>query len=152
MEDVRGVKVGVDAPPLGRRLAATGIGWAFALLAALPFAVLVAAIAWAAGASTHQIAGNGLIGVAVVVAGVHLPAGLLAAISMPAAWRRLTNLTSTPRQAARATVPTMITVAILEAVKAGLPTIGYLIGTVLQATVLLVPITLRGLPGAAPSR
>jgi hypothetical protein len=135
-------------PLAGRRLIATALGWIVAVIASLPVAVTAAGIAVLSGASGAQIVGSGPVGVAVVILGVHLPSGLVAAVSMPAAWRRLVGETTTFGRAVRVTLPTMVAVAGLEAVKAALPAIGYLGVTVLQLALALVPFTMRGLPGA----
>jgi hypothetical protein len=94
--------------------------------------VTAAGIAVLSGASGAQLVGSGRVGVAVVILGVHLPAGLVAAVSMPAAWRRIVGETTTFGRAVRVTLPTMVAVAGLEAVKAVLPAVGYLGVTVLQ--------------------
>ena len=138
-------------PVAGRRLVATALGWVVAVIASLPVVAAAAGIAVLSGATSAQITGSGPIGVAVVVLGVHLPAGVLAAITIPAVWRRILCQTTTFRRAVRVTLPTMIAVAALEAVKAGLPALGYLGVTVIQLTLALVLFTMRGLPGALPA-
>jgi hypothetical protein len=138
-------------PEAGRRLIATALGWIVAVIASLPVAAAAAGIAVLSGATSAQITGSGPVGVAVVVLGLHLSAGVLAAITIPAAWRRVLRQTTTFRRAIRVTLPIMSAVAALEAVKAGLPALGYLAVTVLQLTLALAPFTMRGLPGAVPA-
>lgn len=138
-------------PGPGRRLIATALGWIVAVIASLPVAASTAGIAVLSGATSAQITGSGPVGVAVVVLGVHLPAGVLAAITIPAAWRQTLRQTTSFRRAIRVTLPTMTAVAALETVKAGLPALGYLAVSILQLTLALAPFTMRGLPGAVPA-
>jgi hypothetical protein len=124
-------------PVAGRRLIATALGWTVAIIASLPISLTAVWIAALSGASRAQI-----------ILGLHLPTGLLAGVSIAAVWRRVVGRTTTFGRALRVTLPTMVAVAGLEAVKATLPAIGYLGVTVLQLAFALVPLTMRGLPGA----
>lgn len=146
---------GSAVPPRNRagagwRLIATALGWIAAVIASLPIAASAVAIALLAGASGPQIAGNGRVGVAVVIFGGQLPAGVIAAGTIPAAWRRIVGQTTTFRRAFALTLPTMGAVAALEAVKARLPAPAYVAVSVLQLTLALAPLTVRGLPGSGP--
>jgi len=105
----------------GRRLIATALGWTVAIIASLPISLTAVWIAALSGASRAQI-----------ILGLHLPTGLLAGVSIAAVWRRVVGRTTTFGRALRVTLPTMVAVAGLEAVKAKLPAIGYLGVTVLQ--------------------
>ncbi|MEP7021430.1 MAG: hypothetical protein ABI808_12305 [Pseudonocardiales bacterium] len=132
-----------------RRLAATAIGWITAVALALPLALLAAGAAVLLGATGGEVAGNGPIGVAVVITGLHLPASVLASVTMPRAWHWLVGQTSSARRILPLTVLTMAVVAFLEVIKAALPSAGpYLLVTLLQLGVALVPFTVRGLPHA----
>ena len=132
------------------RLIATALGWIAAVIASLPIAASAVAIALLAGASGAQLTGNGRVGVGVVILGGQLPAGVIAAATIPAAWRRIIGQSSTFRRAIALTLPTMGVVAALEAVKARLPAPAYLAVSLLQLTLVLAPLTVRGLPGSGP--
>ena len=132
------------------RFLATGTGWLAAVLLAVPVGLIVAGVALTLGATGHQIVGNDAIGVVVVVFGVHLPAGLIAAITMPKTWHRFAGHRPSAHQALRVTLPTMIVVGAVEATKATLSPIGYLSLTLLQVLVILGPLTARGFSIARP--
>ncbi len=146
--DLGGSAVPATRPGARWRLIATALGWIVAVIASLPVAATAAGVATLSGATSAQITGNGPVGIAVVILGVHLPAGVLAAITIPTAWRLTLGQTTTFRRAIRVTLPTMAAVAALEAAKAGLPAPAYLAVSVLQLALALAPLTMRGLPGA----